>query len=100
MRAVRHHMDCKWVLLYIERWLKAPVSMPDGTLVSRERGTPQGSVVTPRTQKVTLGGWRTVQLTWSGRATAGRGRRRNRNTVADNDSIVADKDLLDDQTHD
>ncbi len=53
MRAVRHHTDCKWVLLYIERWLKAPVSMPDGTLVSRERGTPQGSVVTPLTQKRT-----------------------------------------------
>jgi RNA-directed DNA polymerase len=47
MRAVRHHTDCKWVLLYIERWLKAPVSMPDGTLVSREKGTPQGSVISP-----------------------------------------------------
>lgn len=47
MRAVRHHADCKWVLLYIERWLRAPVSMPDGTLVSREKGTPQGSVVSP-----------------------------------------------------
>jgi group II intron reverse transcriptase/maturase len=47
MRAVRHHTDCKWVLLYIERWLKAPVSMPDGTLVGRERGTPQGSVISP-----------------------------------------------------
>src|ERR1700677_202671 len=42
MRAVRQHTDCKWALLYIERWLKAPVSMPDGTLVSREGGTPQG----------------------------------------------------------
>jgi RNA-directed DNA polymerase len=47
MRAVRRHTDCKWVLLYIERWLQAPVSMPDGTLVSRERGTPQGSVISP-----------------------------------------------------
>jgi group II intron reverse transcriptase/maturase len=47
MRAVRRHTDCKWVLLYLERWLKAPVSMPDGTLVSRERGTPQGAVVSP-----------------------------------------------------
>jgi RNA-directed DNA polymerase len=47
MRAVRTHTDCPWVLLYIERWLKAPVCMPDGTLVSRERGTPQGSVVSP-----------------------------------------------------
>ena len=54
MRAVRQHTDCKWVLLYLERWLKAPVSMPDGSLVSRERGTPQGSVVTPLTQKVTF----------------------------------------------
>ena len=47
MRAVRRHTDCTWVLLYIERWLKAPVSMPDGTLVSREKGTPQGAVVSP-----------------------------------------------------
>jgi group II intron reverse transcriptase/maturase len=47
MRAVRRHTDCKLVLLYLGRWLKAPVSMPDGTVVSRERGTPQGSVVSP-----------------------------------------------------
>ncbi len=47
MRAVRRHTDCTWVLLYLERWLKAPVSMPDGTLVDRERGSPQGSVVSP-----------------------------------------------------
>lgn len=47
MRAVRHHTSCAWVLLYIERWLRAPVRMPDGTLVAREKGTPQGSVVSP-----------------------------------------------------
>jgi group II intron reverse transcriptase/maturase len=47
MRAVRRHTDCKWVLLYIERWLKAPVQMPDGTQISREKGTPQGAVVSP-----------------------------------------------------
>jgi group II intron reverse transcriptase/maturase len=47
MRAVRHHTDCAWVLLYIERWLQAPVCMPDGSLVNREKGTPQGSVVSP-----------------------------------------------------
>ena len=47
MRAVRLHTDCPWVLLYLERWLRAPVSMPDGTLVERERGTPQGAVVSP-----------------------------------------------------
>ena len=47
MRAVRRHTDCKWVLMYIERWLQAPVRMPDGTLASREKGTPQGAVVSP-----------------------------------------------------
>jgi RNA-directed DNA polymerase len=47
MRAVRKHTDCSWVLLYIERWLQAPVQLADGTLESREQGTPQGSVVSP-----------------------------------------------------
>lgn len=47
LRALRRHTDCTWVLLYIERWLKAPACMPDGTLVERERGTPQGAVVSP-----------------------------------------------------
>ncbi len=45
MKAVRRHTDCKWVLLYLQRWLEAPVRMPDGTLAERERGTPQGTVV-------------------------------------------------------
>ena len=54
MWAVRRHTDCKWVLLYLERWLRAPVSMSDGTLVERKRGTPQGAVATPLTQKVIL----------------------------------------------
>ena len=47
MRAVRKHTDCPWVLLYIERWLQAPVQMADGSLVARERGTPQGGVISP-----------------------------------------------------
>jgi len=47
MRAVRRHTDCKWVLLYLERWLRAPVCMPDGQLIHREKGTPQGAVVSP-----------------------------------------------------
>jgi retron-type reverse transcriptase len=34
-------------LLYIKRWLKAPLEHPDGTLVARDRGTPQGSAVSP-----------------------------------------------------
>lgn len=47
MKAVRKHTDCKWVVLYIERWLTAPVQMPDGTLQARDKGTPQGGVVSP-----------------------------------------------------
>ncbi|MCP4385409.1 MAG: group II intron reverse transcriptase/maturase [Hyphomicrobiales bacterium] len=47
MRAVRKHTDCPWVLLYIERWLTAPVQMADGSLIARQRGTPQGGVVSP-----------------------------------------------------
>ena len=44
---VRRHTDCKWVLLYVERWLKVPVQMPDGSLIERDKGTPQGSVISP-----------------------------------------------------
>src|SRR5712692_2128177 len=47
MRAVRKHAEDKWVVLYIERWLKAPVREEDGLLVLRERGTPQGGVASP-----------------------------------------------------
>jgi len=47
LKAVAHHTRERWVLLYIERWLKAPTQMPDGTLVARERGTPQGSPISP-----------------------------------------------------
>jgi RNA-directed DNA polymerase len=47
MRAVRKHTDCKWILLYIERWLKAPAQLEDGSLVNRDKGTPQGSVISP-----------------------------------------------------
>ena len=47
MRAVRKHTDCRWVLLYIERWLKADVRLLDGSLQSRDKGTPQGGVISP-----------------------------------------------------
>jgi RNA-directed DNA polymerase len=47
MKAVRHHTDCKWILLYVERWLKAPMQRDDGELRPRDRGTPQGGVVSP-----------------------------------------------------
>jgi RNA-directed DNA polymerase len=47
MRAVRRHARDKWVILYIERWLKAPVLMLDGSLVKPGKGTPQGGVISP-----------------------------------------------------
>ena len=47
MKAVAHHTDERWVLLYIQRWLKAPMTMRDGTDAPRERGTPQGSPISP-----------------------------------------------------
>lgn len=47
MRAVRKHTECKWLLLYIERWLKAPIETEDGQLQERTRGSPQGGVCSP-----------------------------------------------------
>jgi RNA-directed DNA polymerase len=47
LRAVRKHTDCKWMLLYIERWLKASAQLADGTVFSRSTGTPQGGVASP-----------------------------------------------------
>jgi RNA-directed DNA polymerase len=47
LRALRKHCRIPWVLLYVERWLNAPMETPEGTLVARERGTPQGGVVSP-----------------------------------------------------
>lgn len=49
LRAVRKHVTCAWALLYIERWLTAPMLQEDGTMVERSRGTPQGGVVSPPT---------------------------------------------------
>jgi RNA-directed DNA polymerase len=53
MRAVRKHCQTAWVLLYVERWLKALMQTMDGEFRARDRGTPQGCVVAPRTQKIT-----------------------------------------------
>ncbi len=47
MKAVRKHCDCKWMLLYIERWLVAPLQLEDGTIIARTKGVPQGSVIGP-----------------------------------------------------
>lgn len=47
MKAVRSHIKEGWILLYIERWLTAPFETTDGERVTRQRGTPQGGVVSP-----------------------------------------------------
>lgn len=47
LRALRKHVTQSWALLYIERWLKAPMVQEDGTKIARDRGTPQGGVVSP-----------------------------------------------------
>jgi len=47
LKAVRHHTQCRWMLLYIERWLKAPVQKVDGSIEPRIAGTPQGGVISP-----------------------------------------------------
>lgn len=47
LRALRKHCQIPWVLLYVERWLTAPLQTEDGALHSRTRGTPQGGVVSP-----------------------------------------------------
>lgn len=47
MRAVKKHTDSKGELLYIERWLKAPIEYENGTRVNRDKGTPQGGVISP-----------------------------------------------------
>ena len=41
------HTDLRWVLLYVKRWLEAPLQREDGTVVARDRGTPQGSAISP-----------------------------------------------------
>lgn len=47
MKAVKKHTEEKWVILYIERWLKVPFKMSDGRIVERNTGTPQGGVISP-----------------------------------------------------
>ena len=47
LRAVRRHTDCKWLLLYVKRWLTAPVQLEGGGQLARDKGTPQGGVISP-----------------------------------------------------
>ena len=47
MRALKRYTHCRWVLLYVERWLKASMQLEDGSLEERKAGTPQGGVISP-----------------------------------------------------
>jgi group II intron reverse transcriptase/maturase len=47
IKAVEAHTTDPWVVLYVRRWLAAPLRLPDGTLRQRDRGTPQGSSISP-----------------------------------------------------
>ena len=47
IKMVKRHTDEQWIILYIERWLKTPFKMQDGTIVERIAGTPQGGVISP-----------------------------------------------------
>jgi RNA-directed DNA polymerase len=47
LKAVKKHTDSRWLILYIERWLQAPIQLEDGTMVPREHGVPQGGVISP-----------------------------------------------------
>lgn len=47
MKAIRHYCSDKWVLLYVERWLKAGIVQKDGIFEPSLFGTPQGGVISP-----------------------------------------------------
>ena len=49
VKAAEHHTghETRWIVLYVKRWLAAPLQHPDGTLQERDRGTPQGSAISP-----------------------------------------------------
>ncbi|MGY4158185.1 retron-type reverse transcriptase [Bradyrhizobium sp. USDA 4461] len=43
MKAIRKHVQDEWALLYIERWLIAPMQGKDGAITARDRGTPKAA---------------------------------------------------------
>ncbi|WP_143688863.1 group II intron reverse transcriptase/maturase [Wolbachia endosymbiont of Laodelphax striatellus] len=47
LQAIKKYTDCKWVILYVERWMKSPIQLADGSKVVRDKGVPQGGSVSP-----------------------------------------------------
>ena len=98
-RFVAHRIGDQRLLRLIDKWLTAGV-MEDGQATQPERGTPQGSVSTPLTQKVTLTARLVLGPIGGCRATISRGSGRNGDAMADSDGVVADQDLLDHEPYD
>ena len=100
VKAVEAHTshETRWVVLYVKRWLAAALQLPDGTLQERDRGTPQGSAITPPTQQRTFAH---VTLRVGGVvAAAAAGWFPDGDAVADGDLLGADEDVLDDGAQD
>jgi retron-type reverse transcriptase len=83
----------------IGKWLKAGV-MEEGAVWYPEEGTPQGGVITPRTQKVTSVIWEALGFAGSWRATVRRTRKSDGDAMPDDKSVIANEDVLDDESHD
>jgi group II intron reverse transcriptase/maturase len=97
-RFIEHRIGDRRIVRLIQKWLKAGV-LEEGRLIETEEGTPQGAVITPRTQKITsavFGVWLAGMRGWAafGRS-VGEGDR-----MADHDLIITHKDLFDQQAHD
>src|ERR1035437_5372254 len=100
MKAVRKHVTCKWALIYIERWLTAPLEK-DGLRIARNRGVPQGGVTTPLTQKVILVARGAFSAARSRRSPVIWPRsRRHGNAMSNDDGVIAHENFLDHQAHD
>lgn len=54
LHTINMYTDCKWVILYVERWLKAPIQQTDGNLIARNKGIPQGSPISPIISNIVL----------------------------------------------
>jgi RNA-directed DNA polymerase len=54
IKAVKKYTQEKWVLMYIERWMKSGMLLEDGTLMKKEEGSAQGSVISPLLSNIYL----------------------------------------------
>jgi len=99
LKILGHRIGDRRVLRLVRKWLTVGVGEEGKRMVSA-RGTPQGAVTTPRTQKQTWSAWRLMGATGGGRAALRWGRGTNGNAMPDDDGVVANEDVLDDQAHD